>query len=100
MDKQKNDSFSNFDPRAAIFVCNRWDLIPEKEQRPVKADTFRKLTRCWPELNESQIFQLSTTKAWSTKMAGYVSEDYSQLLDGIQRLIPVGLQRKINHSFR
>lgn len=92
--------FNNFDPRAAIFVCNRWDLVPEKERDAVADDTFKKLTHCWPELDEAQVFHLSTTKAWSTKVVGYVAEDYSKLLDGIQRLIPRGLQRKLEHSHR
>ena len=48
----------------------------------------------------SQVFCLSTTKAVVQKEAGYIAEDYSRLLDGIQRLIPIGLQRTVQHSYR
>ena len=92
--------FNNFDPRAAVFVSNRWDLVPENERKAVSEDTFKKLSHSWPDLDEDQVFYLSTTKAWSTKMAGYVADDYSKLLDGIQRLIPRGLQRRLEHSHR
>ncbi len=43
---------------------------------------------------------MATTKAWHTKQAGYISDDFSKLLDGIQRLVPVGLQRKIQLSYK
>ena len=63
-------------------------------------DTLRKLSRSWPNLDKPQVFCLSTSKAWHTKLAGYVSEDFSRLVDGIQRLVPVGLQRKIQLSYK
>ena len=47
-----------------------------------------------------QVFCMATTKAWHTKQAGYISDDFSKLLDGIQRLVPVGLQRKIQLSYK
>ena len=100
VERQKTDAIGSFDPRAAIFVCNRWDLVPDNEHEAVMKDTFKKLSRCWPDLTQSQVFQLSTTKAWLNRQVGYISEDFSRLLDGIQRLIPVGLQRKIHHSYR
>ena len=100
VEQQKARHVTNFDPRAAIFVCNRWDLVPEKERATVSADTMVKLGRCWPDLQQGQVFCLSTTGAMLQRKAGYISEDFSVLLDGIQRLIPVGLRRKIHRSYR
>ncbi|KAK2148552.1 hypothetical protein LSH36_491g00038 [Paralvinella palmiformis] len=100
VEQQKARHVTNFDPRAAIFVCNRWDLVPEKERATVKADTMTKLGRCWPDLQDGQVFCLSTTGAMLQRRAGYISEDFSILLDGIQRLIPIGLRRKIHRSYR
>ena len=99
-EKQQKDLYGSFNPRAAMFVCNRWDLVPGPEKDTVLRDTVRKLSRSWPNMDRSQVFCLSTTKAWNTKMAGYVAEDFSEFLDGIQRLVPIGLQRKIQLSYK
>lgn len=32
VDKQRSDPYSSFDPRAALFVCNRWDQVPDVER--------------------------------------------------------------------
>ena len=100
MARQRTNVFGSFDPHAAMFVCNRWDLVPPEEREVVLDDTLRKLARSWPDIDASHVFCLSSTKAWSTRMAGYVSHDFSNLLDGIQRLVPIGLQRKIQLSFK
>ena len=62
VERQRHVSFSHFDPRAAIFVCNRWDLVPDEEKEAVLDDTFLKLSRSWPELDKSQIFPMATLK--------------------------------------
>ena len=90
----------SYDPSAALFVCNRWDLVPEAERGAVLHDTLLKLQRSWPGVDDRHVFCLATTKAWATRSAGYVSHDFSNLLDGLQRLVPIGLQRKIQISYK
>ena len=53
-----------FDPRSAIFVCNKWDQVPPKEADLVKMDTLEKLRKCWPGVQDDQVFYLSTLKVW------------------------------------
>ena len=55
MDKQRSDPYSSFDPRAAMFVCNRWDQVPDVEREVVFQDTVRKLKRSWPNMDASQV---------------------------------------------
>ena len=55
MDKQRSDPHSSFDPRAAMFVCNRWDQVPDVEREVVFQDTVRKLKRSWPNMDASQV---------------------------------------------
>ena len=37
-----------FSSKSALFVCNKWDQIPQKEIEEVKKYIIRKLEKCWP----------------------------------------------------
>ena len=58
----------SFDPRAALFVCNRWDLVKEKSE--VKANAIRRLEFVWPGLSPAQMFFFSTTNTLTHLKAG------------------------------
>lgn len=65
--KERDGIFSAlFDPQAALFICNKWDRVPEKEEKDRKVLIFRKLSECWPGLEQRQVHYLST-KDVSTK---------------------------------
>lgn len=84
------------DPRTAIFVCNRWDMVPEGERAAVEQDIIEKLSMCWPGFDpKRQLFKMNTEFAFTSLTAGYITDDYAQLIDGIKRLLPMGLQRKL-----
>lgn len=61
---------ARFDPSAAIFVANRWDLVPRDEREAVREDTLRRLRRSWPNVRDSQLFLMSTKQAWNTQVSG------------------------------
>ncbi|XP_078655565.1 uncharacterized protein LOC144902179 [Branchiostoma floridae x Branchiostoma belcheri] len=84
------------DPKAAIFVCNKWDQIPMHEREEVKQDTLRKLRQHWPLLDDSQLFCFSAQKA---QEAGFVTDDLDKLLDGIDALLPQGLRHKVKLQY-
>ncbi|CAH1238237.1 MAP3K15 [Branchiostoma lanceolatum] len=86
-----------FDPKAAIFVCNKWDQVPDHEKEEVKRDTMRKLKQYWPSLDESQLFYLSAVKA--QEAVGYVTDDLDRLLDGIDSLLPRSLRHKLTLQY-
>ncbi|CAH1238238.1 MYO3B [Branchiostoma lanceolatum] len=86
-----------FDPKAAIFVCNKWDQVPDHEKEEVKRDTMRKLKQYWPSLDESQLFYLSAVKA--QEAVGYVTDDLDKLLDGIDSLLPQSLKHKLTLQY-
>lgn len=102
--RQDEKQSLQFDPKCAIFVCNRWDLVEKEaaeEEDRVKQKIEETLAKCWPGIETSQIFYMSTLKAWNTLDAtGYVTDDLANLLDGLQRLAPVGLLRKIHMTHR
>ncbi|XP_078692392.1 uncharacterized protein LOC144922392 isoform X2 [Branchiostoma floridae x Branchiostoma belcheri] len=89
-----------FSPRSAIFVCNKWDLIPPSEREAVKQDTIRKLKASWPGFTTDQLFFLSTKIAADISAAGYMASDFVRLLDGIEKLLPISLRSKLQHQFR
>ncbi|KAI8481157.1 MAP kinase kinase kinase [Branchiostoma belcheri] len=89
-----------FSPRSAIFVCNKWDLIPPSEREAVKQDTIRKLKASWPGFTTDQLFFLSTKIAADISAAGYIASDFVRLLDGIEKLLPISLRSKLQHQFR
>ncbi|XP_066280826.1 uncharacterized protein [Branchiostoma lanceolatum] len=90
-----------FDPKSAIFVCNKWDMVPPKEAREVWDDTIRKLKLCWPDLDESQVFKISAKKAaMSRTQANYITKDFEKLLNGLQDLLPTGLHAKVELNYR
>ncbi|XP_078573155.1 uncharacterized protein LOC144859999 [Branchiostoma floridae x Branchiostoma japonicum] len=84
------------DPEAAIFVCNKWDQVPDHEKEEVKRNTLHKLKKPWPLLNESQLFYFSAVKA---QEAGYVTDDLAMLLDGIDSLLPKSLRHKLTVQY-
>lgn len=55
-----------FDPECAIFVCNKWDQVPEGEEETVWKDIARKLQACWPTRRNvditRQMFKMCVTK--------------------------------------
>lgn len=55
-----------FDPECAIFVCNKWDQVPEGEDETVWKDIARKLQACWPTRRNvditRQMFKMCVTK--------------------------------------
>ncbi|XP_035668158.1 uncharacterized protein LOC118410507 isoform X2 [Branchiostoma floridae] len=90
-----------FDPKSAIFVCNKWDMVPPKEAGEVWDDTIRKLKCCWPELDESQVFKISAKKAaLARSQANYITKDFEKLLNGLQDLLPTGLRAKVELNYR
>lgn len=49
-----------FDPSSAMFVCNKWDVVPIDEAEGMKKIVIDKLGKCWPGLEAKQVFFLST----------------------------------------
>ena len=59
---RRNEDQTLFNPRSAIFVCNKWDQVPLDEVDQVRTDAMVKLRGCWAGVHPSQVFEMSTTK--------------------------------------
>ena len=74
--------------KCALFVCNKWDQVPEKEAKDVKNHVILKLQRCWKDLDpESQVIYMSSQKAGIAQDLGIITEDFSNLMKGLERMV-------------
>jgi predicted GTPase len=57
-------SLRTFNPRAALFIFNKWDKIREDTKMMIKDVVLEKLRNRWPTLDEEdQVHYLSVTEA-------------------------------------
>ena len=74
--------------KCPMFVCNKWDPVPGEETEEVKNHLTRTLQRFWPGLDpDSQIIYMSTTKATKAQNYGFITEDFSSLINGIKSTV-------------
>lgn len=75
------DESHYFNPKAAVFVCNRWDLIDDKDKAKVKENALHKLRGVWPKLEDKQVCFSSSKSPDSDQLNTLL-----QCLDGVFQL--------------
>ncbi|XP_045166452.2 uncharacterized protein LOC123529922 [Mercenaria mercenaria] len=89
-----------FDSESTMFVCNRWDMVPEKDREAVKRDTFEKLSRYYSHLKRSQVHYMSMLEAKKGISYGTMTQEYTQLMDLVEQLMPTSLRSRLNTHYR
>ncbi|XP_045165820.2 uncharacterized protein LOC123529516 isoform X2 [Mercenaria mercenaria] len=91
-----------FDPKSALFVCNRVDLVCKNELEKVKKNAKDKLSKCWPNFDESQVIFFSTEKAMRDVNTDrdYINDNYKQFLDSLKNLFISAMEKRIKQSFK
>ena len=85
-----------FPSKCALFVCNKWDQVPNEEIDEVKDDIVKKLTDCWPGLiPESQIIYMSTKKASDAQNRGDITADFLTLMNGIGSFVSKSIEARL-----
>ncbi|XP_061179749.1 uncharacterized protein LOC133188377 [Saccostrea echinata] len=97
---EKKGRLLQFDPDCAIFVCNKWDQVPNEEGDRVWEDIARKLKNHWPTRRDmditKQMFKMSTTEDLRRADAGLgYTDKFKCLLSGIDRLVGASLERRV-----
>ena len=73
------------------------------QDKPAAAQcALQSLSRVWPEFQSTQAVFFSTFHA-KREMginSGYVTDDFSELLNGLSKLMATALDRRITTSFR
>ena len=90
-----------FSSKSALFVCNKWDQIPQKEIEEVKKYVIRKLEKCWPGfLPESQIIYMSAKKAIDAQKLGIITNDFLSLMNGIRSTVMKSIEARLESYWR
>lgn len=99
--KSSNDVIK-FNPKAALFVCNRWDMVPNESKISVRANALKQLEKAWPEFDASNAVFFSTHHARRELLVnqGYITDEYVALLHGLYKLIDVSLDKRLKASYR
>ena len=96
--KGQEDSVSS---QCALFVCNKWDQVPEKENKEVKNDVINKLKKCWPGLDpELQIIYMSTKKAGVAQDHGKITEEFSTLMNGLKSMLLKSIKARLEMHWK
>ena len=87
--------------KCALFVCNKWDQVPEEEVKEVKNHVIRNLQRCWPGLDtESQIIYMSTLKATKGQKFGIITEEFDSLMNGMRTMVLKSIEARLAIHWR
>ena len=90
-----------FSSKSALFVCNKWDQIPQKEIEEVKKYVIRKLEKCWPSLvPELQIIYMSAKKAIDAQKLGIITNDFLSLMNGIRSTVMKSIEARLESYWR
>lgn len=102
IEQQKNKHAFKFDPKAALFLANRFDAVPEDDREKVKSHILSQLGKSWPELEESMVVFFSTKIAKRDVDANpdYINAGYKILLEAISNLFSVALDRRIRTTYK
>ena len=90
-----------FPSECALFVCNKWDQVPEKETEYVKSHVVNKLKSCWPGLDpESQIIYMSTRKASKALNHGFITEDFFSLMNDLRSMVLKSIETRLENHLK
>ena len=87
--------------QCALFVCNKWDQIPETETSDVLNHVIRKLKKCWPGLDpKSQIAYMSTKNASAAQKYGIISKEFFDLMSGMRSMVLKSIKARIEMHWK
>ncbi|XP_060586734.1 bacterial dynamin-like protein isoform X2 [Ruditapes philippinarum] len=83
--QRSSNDVVKFNPKAALFVCNRWDMVPQESKKAVRENALKQLEKAWPDFDSSHAVFFSTFKAKQEigVNKGYVTEEYVALMYGL-----------------
>ncbi|XP_062584797.1 uncharacterized protein LOC134246446 [Saccostrea cucullata] len=86
---------------STMFICNKWETVPDKYKEEVRDDTMRKLQKFFRNITEDQLFFMSVEEAQKHYATlGKMSPEQQTMLTGIQKLLPASLENKLNLHYR
>ncbi|KAK7103016.1 hypothetical protein V1264_021151 [Littorina saxatilis] len=100
--KERDKTSDIFDSSSAMFVCNRWDTVPQEQRERVKDNALSKFKDVWPKFNPSQAFFVSSTDAQMHNDVDprYVTEDFETVLKGLKEVFVKARRNAVNQHYR
>ena len=87
--------------QCALFVCNKWDRVPENEKKEVQNHVIKKLKKCWPGLDpKSQIIYMSTKNASVAQNLGIINEEFFFLMSGMRSMVLKSIEARLEMHWR
>ena len=87
--------------QCALFVCNKWDEVPEEEVSKVQNHVIKKLKKCWPGIDpKSQITYMSTKHASKAQNYGIVTKEFSSLMSGIRSMVLKSIEARLEMHWK
>ena len=91
-EKQKEEEFPS---TCALFVCNKWDRIREKEVKDVEDHVINQLKKFYPGIvPERQIVQMSTKNASFAQDYGIISKKFVTLMNRMESMVLGGIKAR------
>ena len=88
-------------PQCALFVCNKWDQVPEEEVKEVQNHVITKLKKCWPGLDhKSQIIFMSTKNAIIAQNYGVINTEFFSLMSGIRSMVLKSIKARLEMHWK
>ena len=91
---------------SALFVCNKWDEVERANQtkrgdQKLQKHIIEKLRKKIPELDEkSQVIKMSVKRAGEVqKRFNVMNDDLNGLINGLQHLLPLCIERKTGYFY-
>lgn len=87
--------------QCALFVCNKWDQVPELEKEEVQNHVITKLKKCWPGFDhKSQIIFMSTKNASIAQNYGVINTEFSSLMNGIRSMVLKSIKARLEMHWK
>ncbi|KAL3883407.1 hypothetical protein ACJMK2_029674 [Sinanodonta woodiana] len=85
----------------ALFVCNKWDLVPKQDREAVLKDTKRKISKYCGQLEEWQIVQFNADldlklQEWKASP----TDSFKTLLESLDTLMIRAIETRLRDKFR
>ena len=102
---QKGQTRRGITAESALFVCNKWDEIKrtadKNDMRKIEEQILTKLKKRIPELDDkAQVIQMSVYCAAQVyQKFGVMTDDLNKLMNGVQRLLSLCVERKMEFLY-
>ena len=103
---QKDETRRSITAESVLFVCNKWDEIERNvdetaDRKKIEEQIVTKLKEIIPELDEkAQVIQMSVSCAAQVyHKFGVMRDDLNKLMNGIQRLLSLCVERKMEFLY-